>query len=161
MPLKYYHKDKELYLQEGLRLTRSTGWKRDAFPVACYKADDAGHHQPTLHSIVVFQNFDPNGADMHIGCEEGEQLLPGVVKTFIQWAFHPAMLGLPKVWAHISEDNIKAQRAALRCGFAFEYRSRGSAPGGLDAIVFSISRFRGEPSLTAQHDSDNSAKDGD
>lgn len=136
MPLNFRKSNQPELLRVAAEATGSLGWRSDAIALGAF--DRPGSDD--LRAIVVFQNIDAYGAEMHFAMNGAHRLGPQVVKEIATIATHPRAMNLPAVFAHISEDNIPAQVAALKCGFTFEYRKRSSAAGGKDAIVLSIRR---------------------
>ena len=134
MPMHFSQKDQERMLNIAATLTGSTGWRRDARAFGAY----ADPEHTDLRAIAVFQNFVGEEAEFHFAMMPRHRLGLEVVRTLTRLAAHPRALNLSKVWAHIADSNIEAQVAALKCGFAFEYRKRAGFITGEDAIVLSV-----------------------
>lgn len=131
MPLNITKANQEELLETARQLTESEGWKRDAVAFAVRR--DGGE----IICIGVFQDFAGREAEWH-GAMIGEKLSPEVIQAMVALAFNPRFLNLKRVYAPVAESNRAAQIVALKCGYDFEYRKRGGAAGGEDAIVFSI-----------------------
>lgn len=136
MALHFSKTNQSDLLNQALDLTGAKGWRKDAIAFGAY--GDAGADD--LRCIVVFQNIDNSGGEMHFGMVPGHRIGPEVVRSISTLALHPRALNLRSVWARICEDNIEAQIAALKCGFRFEYRTRSGLAGEKDVIVFSMRR---------------------
>lgn len=124
-------------LEAALTLTGSKGWFADAVAFAAKPSPDA---EPV--AIAVFQNFAGGGADVHFATI-GTRLHKNLLEAFLTLAFAPRMLGIKRLFSHVAASNIPGQRASLGVGFQFEYRKRGSAAGGEDAIVFMLEPVSG------------------
>lgn len=132
MPLHLSKANQPDLLAAALSLTQSEGWHADAVAFAA-RRDPA---RPPC-AIGVFQCFAGKEAEWHCAMAEG-RVTRDVMTAFLSIAFHPRFLDLKRVFAPVAASNIAAQRAALASGFQFEFRKRGGAAGGEDAIVFSI-----------------------
>lgn len=132
MPYSLSKINQDALLEAAATLTKSEGWFKDAVAFAAKQAPDAG---PV--AIGVYQNFAAGGADLHFATI-GSRLHKKMLEAYLTLSFHPNMLGLKRLFAHIPTSNVAAQRAALSVGFQFEYRKRASAAGGEDAIVLSL-----------------------
>ena len=157
MPLHFNKANQPVLLDLAAEATGSLGWRKDAIAVAVY---DRGTPDD-LRAIVVFQNIDAYGAEMHFAMMGDHRLGLEVAKGVATIATHPRMMNLPAVWAHISEDNIPAQIAALKSGFQFEYRKRGGAAGRKDAIVMSIRRVEAPANVAPVKPTENPPEPGD
>ena len=136
MPLNITKANQEELLTTAMQLTQSEGWKRDAVAFAARR-----HSAETDSAIFVFQDFVGGEAEMHFATIRGH-ITRDLVEAWKYLAFHPRLLGLRKLWIPIAASNKAAQRAALGAGFDFEYRRRGGAAGGEDAIVLSLATAR-------------------
>lgn len=136
MPLHFTKANQKDLLDIAAQATSSLGWRGDAVAIGAYDQDRPGD----IRAVAVFQNIDAYGAEFHFAMMPGHRLGPDVVRGFSMIALHPRGLGLESARAFIPDENIPAQVAALKCGFAFEYRVRGGAAGRKDAIVMSIHR---------------------
>jgi len=133
--MHFSRKDRDGLLAAALGLTGSQGWRSDAMVWGVFDRPDG-----EIKAIAVFQNIDVYGAELHFGMMPGRKLTHGIVKSLIAMATRPRGMNLPRIFAHIAADNIKAQAAALKCGASFEYRIRGSLRGGKDVIVMALDR---------------------
>lgn len=127
--------DQPALLSAALDLTGSTGWRSDALAWGIFDSPGGA-----MAAVAVFQNIDTNGAEFHFGMVPGRKLTPGIVKSLIVMATHHRGMNLPRLFAHIAADNLRAQAAALKCGASFEYRIRGGLRAGKDAIVMVLER---------------------
>jgi RimJ/RimL family protein N-acetyltransferase len=100
-----------------------------------FAAKEQGEEDPC--AIVVFQHFAGREAEVHV-VTIGRKMTQRLLDAYLKLAFHPNFMGLKKCYAPIRESNIIAQRFCLAAGFTFEFRKRGGAAGGEDAIVMSI-----------------------
>lgn len=132
MPLSLTKANQEQLLTDALRLTQSDGWKADA---VAFSARRHGAAEPC--AIAVFQDFAGGEAEMHYATT-APHMTRDVIEAFKTLAFHPRFLGLKKLWIPVAASNKAAQRAALGAGFDFEFRKRGGAAGGEDAILLSM-----------------------
>lgn len=132
MPYTLTKTNQDALLEAAATLTSSEGWFKDAVAFAAMKEEGA---EPC--AIGVFQNFAGRSAEFHFSTI-GTRLHKKLLEAYLTLSFHPKMLGLGRLFAHIPASNVAAQRAALSVGFQFEYRKRGSAAGGEDAIVLSL-----------------------
>lgn len=136
MPLSLTKINQEKLLADALELTQSEGWKSDAVAFAARREG-----ADTESAIFVFQEFAGGEAEMHFATIRGH-ITRDLIEAWKYLAFHPRLLGLRKLWIPIAASNKAAQRAALGAGFDFEYRKRGGAAGGEDAIVLSLAPAR-------------------
>lgn len=132
MPVHLSKADQEALLATAAEVTASAGFHADAVAFGARRDKEQG-----LCAVGVFQSFAGGEAEWHFGMLSG-RVSRDVMRSFLTLAFHPRFLGLRRVFAPIPESNVVAQRAALAVGFKFEFRKRGGAAGGEDAIVFSM-----------------------
>lgn len=148
MAFHYSRKNQSALLQTGLDLTSSLGWRKDAIAFGVFgpEGDD------DLRAVAVFQNFDAYGGEFHFGMVPGCHITLEIMQVMAVLAFHPMAMNLQSVVAHILEDNVPAQLAALKCGFSFEYRKRSGVEGGKDAIMMMKKRVTALPATAKPHD---------
>lgn len=137
MPVRLTKADQPTLLATALAVNGSTGWKSDALAFGALRDGDV-----TPRAIGVFQCFAGGEAELHFSMLEGK-VSAGIMEAFAMVAGHHNGLNLNRVWTHVVETNIVAQRAALGAGFQFEYRKRGGPNESRDVIVFSIARETG------------------
>lgn len=158
MALHFTKANQSGLLNIAAEATASHGWRKDALALGAY---DQGNPDD-LRAVVVFQNIDAHGAEMHFAILGNHRVGPELIRSIAVVATHPNGMNLPSIWVHIADDNIPAQVAALKCGFQFEYRKRSSAVGWKDAIVLSVRRVEtlGEEAAPAKP-VDNLSNDSD
>ena len=132
MPYHFTKANQAELLERARALTGSGAWNVDA---VAFAAKESGEEEPC--AIVVFENFVGGDADVHVATI-GRKMSQRLLDAYLKLAFHPKFLGLNRAFASIAESNIVAQRFCLAAGFTFEFRKRGGAAGGEDAIVMSI-----------------------
>jgi hypothetical protein len=137
MPLHFTRRDQTMLLAKAAWWTDSKGWRSDATALGVY----ADAEQRELAAVAVFQNIDAYGAEFHFAMMPGHLIGRDIMEGIMQVAMiNPRGFQFPMVWAPIPASNVRAQVIALRLGFQFEHRKRGSATGQEDAIVFSFRR---------------------
>ena len=141
--MHFSRKDQHQLLASALELTGSSGWRSDAVAFSAVQ-DDA------VIAIGVFQAFAGGDAEFHFAMVGHRRMRKSIVEGFMLLAFGEANFvnrvfperGDPvsRLWAQIDAGNVVAQAAALKAGFAFEYRKRAGISSGNDAILFSMTR---------------------
>lgn len=141
MPKLHFSKaDQEGLLRIAALLTNSTGWREDAYALAVYdRIPDGDEADRTfMRCIVVFQNRDARGADVHFAAVKKGWATRRLIGALLRYAFHPSFGGLKVIRAPIPEDNRQAMVAAIKAGFRIDGRLRAGAADGSDAIMFSL-----------------------
>lgn len=141
MSLHLTRKNQPELLDAALAVTQSRGWRDDAIAFGAMRGADG----PVV-AVGVFQGFVSGGfdrpeAEFHFGT--AGRVTRGIIDAFKVLAFHERGMNLEKLWAPIAASNREALRAAIGCGFEFEYRKRYGLAGGEDAIVLSMARATG------------------
>mgnify|MGYP001809775733 FL=1 len=137
MNLIFTKADQDKHLEIAAKLTRSTGWRDDATSFAAY--DERGDEQDLL-AVVVFQNVDMTGADIHFAGARPGWASRRLLRGLFRFAFAPRLAGYNMLRAPIPEANVDAMVLALRSGFRFDGRLRAGAADGSDAILMSMKR---------------------
>jgi len=132
MPYHFTKANQAELLERAKSLTNCAGWAPDA---VAFAAREKGEED--IRAVAVFEYFNGGDADIHFATI-GQRMGPRLVDAYLKLAFHPNFMALNRVFAPIAASNIVAQRVALAAGFQFEFRKRGGAAGGEDAIVMSI-----------------------
>jgi hypothetical protein len=129
--------------------TGTLGWKSDAvaFSVARSTAPE------DLLAIGVFENFAGKEADFSFAMLTGHRMNVGIIRAYVNVAFHPRALDLDRLWMMATDENLISQRSMLAIGATFQFRKRGSAANGSDAIVMLMTRPTAfEPAARASTD---------
>lgn len=137
MNLMFTRADQKKHLDLALTLTHSAGWRDDAYSFAAY--DHTGGAEELL-AIVVFQNIDTTGADIHFAGARPGWASRRLLRGLFLFAFAPRLAGHDMLRAPIPEANRDAMVLALRSGFQFDGRLRAGAADGSDAILMSMRR---------------------
>lgn len=134
-------------LSHAAKWTGCNRWAADAAALGFY--DDPEYEQ--LRAVVVLENRSVYGADAHFAMAPGRRMTRQMIAHLSLVVLQsPKGLALRMIWAHIAASNTQAIALAVQCGFEFEYRKRGSAAHGEDAIVLSMKRWpdaAGEPAI--------------
>ena len=137
MNLIFTKADQEKHLELARAMTGSEGWRDDAMAFAAY---DARGEREELLAIVVFQNIDKTGADIHFAGAKPGWASRRLLRNLFLYAFSPRLAGHPVLRAPIPEANTESLVLAIKSGFRFDGRLRSGAADGSDAILMSCKR---------------------
>lgn len=152
--MNFTRRDQPALLQAALAPTGSLEWRPDAVAIGGHAEDGS------LAVVAVYQNFCGGEAELHLAVFGRHLLNRTIIGALAMLAFDPRFFNRSKLWCSIADDNPRAQAAALRSGFRFEYRKRGGFMGVEDVIFFSMDRPQPAPPLPGAPDQDNAVSDG-
>ncbi len=146
MPIHFTTRDQDYHLEVAAIFTSSGGWRSDAQTVAAY--DDAGDKR--MRGVMVFQNHDAFGADVHFALAPGRRNTRRLFESLLKFSFHPTMKNLPAIRAFIPAENVEMQLAAIHMGFTIEARIAAGVLSSSDVVLMVLKRENSRWSLPVQ-----------
>lgn len=135
MPVTITKLDQPYLLATAADLTGGGHFMHDAIALGFYDDPDL----TSLRAVIVFDCLRGQDADVHLAMAPGRRMTRHLAQQLVMVAMiHPAGLRRKRLWAQIRASNKQAIAAAVGAGFEFEYRRRGSALHGEDAIVLTM-----------------------
>lgn len=134
-------REQKYHLEIAAGFTRSGGWRDDAHVVAAYdRAGDIGHPTNKLRGVMVFQNHDYFGADVHFALAPGRRNTRDLMVSLLRYAFSPSLKDLPAIRAYIPVENVDMQLAALHMGFTIEATIRAGIVSSSEVVLMVLKR---------------------
>lgn len=94
---------------------------------------------------ALYQNCNGSNIWMHIGILPGAHVTPTFARYVFEYPFDE--LGVKRITGWIDAENVRSRRLAEHCGFQQEFRVRGAAEAGGDAILYVMRREHCRPLL--------------